>query len=245
MHALCVLLGWLAHPSLLLVRYALLGVMLFFSYLGIYTIVLFYGADWTARENGPLELSQAAFALIGSGLMFAAALKCRIGRTGIWICASLLGYAAARECDQFFEHFLFTDAYKWVAGLPLMSVLGWILWRYRDQIVSDSISMMKHPAAALFTMAGIYLCTFCQMLDRPLLWHSDDVQAASILPIKVLVEESAEFFAYAILAFAGLESYLYARHRAGALSSELAIAEDETDRVTTLPFADQSRSNAA
>ncbi len=245
MHALSALLGWLAHPSYLLVRYALFGVMMFFSYLGIYTLVLLYGADWTARENGPVELSQVTFALMGSGLMFAAGLKCRGGRTGVWICASLLGYAAARECDQLFEHFLFTDAYKWVVGLPLICALGWVLWEHRDQIVSDSILMMKHPAAALFAMAGIYVCTFCQMLDRPLLWHSNDVRTASIFPIKVLIEESAELFAYAILAFAGLESYLYARHRAAVSSNEHTISAGESHRMTTLPFEDQSFSDAA
>lgn len=212
---------------MLLVRFACFGVLLLMGYQLLLLGVEHWGAERMGGENGPIEMGQAILAGLGSLCLFWAAWKNPCGRTGVWISASLLAYAAARECDLLFEMHLFDDAYQWVVGLPLLLVALGVTWRYRRQFFADCTWLIWHPAAIMFGIAGIYLCTVCQMLDRPAMWNRfPGAELVVLTPLKSLIEESCELFAYQLLFFAAIEAVILARRMTAM--NQLALKDQGT-----------------
>lgn len=156
------------------------------------------------RENGPIEIAQVVFALIATLGFAVAAVRSRIGKTGLVVCGGMLAYAAARESDLWFETFLFEDAYKYVVGVPVILVVGGMLIFQRDRVVRETLHLLNQPAATLFIVAGIFLAFVCQTLDRPGMWPSVDHQAKS------MIEETVELFAYMLFAFSSSEAVWFA-----------------------------------
>jgi hypothetical protein len=138
----------------------------------------------------------------------------------------MVGYAAARESDSIFEAVFFDDAYKWLVGLPLFLVAVASLWIDRRRVVADAMWLVRQPAITLFAIGGIYLCTFCQILDRPDMWNSIS-STGEATATKAMVEEFAELFAYAILAFAGIEALALA-HRLDACVMSGSVDAEKT-----------------
>lgn len=183
----------------------------------VFTAIEFRGARQMGVENGPIEQAQVALALIGAAALFLAAWWTSTGRAVLVVCGAVVAYAAARESDWLFESLLFDDAYKWVVGLPLAILVLFAVFIDRRRCISDVMSLIRHPAATLFVIAGIYLCVVCQALDRPGLWVGINDTSDAAVATKAMVEEYAELFAYALLAFAGIEAAIFAhRQRATA-----------------------------
>ena len=171
----------------------------------LYYILLDRGPDSIGQENGLVEQMQAAFATFAAIAFFVAATKSTYGKAGLVLCGSLAGYAAGRECDQLLEAYLFTDAYKYLIGLPLLAIAIVVGWKYRRTAISDSLPLARTPAITMFGIAGVYICAVCQIFDRPEFWAgiADHENAGAT---KALVEEFAEVFGYLLIAFAGLEA---------------------------------------
>ncbi|QDT10411.1 hypothetical protein [Planctomycetes bacterium K23_9] len=187
------------------------------------------GTSFIGAENGPVEMAQVYLALFASACLFYAAYRCRRGRAGLITCAAMVGYAAARESDSIFETLLFDDAYKYLVGLPLFLVAVTALLIDRRRVVREAMWLVRQPAITLFALGGIYLCTFCQVLDRPDMWTSIS-SLEERTQTKAMVEEFAELFAYAILAFAGIEALAMAHRLDSDVESDSrAIARDNDE----------------
>ena len=186
-------------------RIALYAAATLVTYELTYLAIRSRGADYMSQENGPIELTQVALALIATACLFYAAWITTRGRAALVLCGSLVAYAAARESDLWFETYLFDDAYKWVVGAPLALLSVSMLYVERKNVVNDVMQLMSHPAATLFAIAGVFLCFVCQMFDRPDLWI-DLAATADTGATKALIEESTELFAYLLLAFSGIEA---------------------------------------
>lgn len=169
-----------------------------------------YGIEWVAQENGPLEQAQVWLALFASGCLFYSALRMRSGRTVLIVCACLVGYAAARECDTWFETVFFDDAYKYLAGIPLLLIGIRALYLGRHHFIDEAINLARTPAITIFAIAGIYICSICQVLDRPDLWVAVGTGVDGLIT-KSMVEEFSELFGYLMLAFSGIESVAMAQ----------------------------------
>lgn len=191
-------------------RVVIYAVITFALFEWVYWAVGTRGADAIGKENGPVEMAQVVLAVIGAVGLFCAARWTMIGRAGLIVCASVVTYAAARESDAVFEALLFDDAYKWVVGLPLGVLCFSVIYAERRQFMADTMWLMRHPAATLFAIAGVYLCFVCQILDRPNMWTTVG-DAEAVGTAKALVEEFAELFAYLLLAFSGFEAAVLAR----------------------------------
>lgn len=163
------------------------------------------GSGFIGAENGPVEMAQVYLALFTSICMFVAAFRSRRGRAGLITCGAMVGYAAARESDTIFETVFFDDAYKYLVGLPLLVASLTALAIDRRRVVRDALWLVRQPAVAFFALGGIYLCTFCQILDRPDIWRGIS-SPDEAMQTKAMVEEFAELFAYAILGFSGIEA---------------------------------------
>jgi hypothetical protein len=164
-----------------------------------------HGITIAADENGPVEKAQVGFALFTSACLFFAAARIRVGRTLLTICACMVGYAAARECDVWFETVLFEDAYKYLAGLPLLGIALSALFRGRKQIFHEVMTLTRTPTVTIFAFAGVYICCVCQVIERPVLWAAVGTGDEAILT-RAAIEEFAELFGYLLLAFSGVES---------------------------------------
>ncbi len=194
----------------------------------VYLATKQFGAARVGAENGPIEISQVAFAVCGAvGLFLAARISVR-GRAMVLASAAGVTYAAARECDLFFETFVFDDAYKYLVGVPMGLMVARVLWRERRELIGDFLHMMRQPAATLFGVAGMHLCVACQMLDRPLLWSGLE-DTVNVKATQAMVEESMELFAYMLIAFSGIEAYLFANEKSAAAKN--ATAENENSVV--------------
>ncbi len=202
----------------------------------LYAGLLAKGPDFIGAENGPVELAQVYLALLASAGFFYAAYRTRRGRAGLITCAAMVGYAAARESDSIFEAVFFDDAYKWLVGLPLF--LGAIasLWIDRRRVIADAMWLVRQPAVTLFAIGGIYLCTFCQILDRPDMWTSIS-SAGEATTTKAMVEEFAELFAYAILAFSGIEALALAHRLDEVVMSDSLDVDKATSSDQPLKIA--------
>lgn len=200
------------------------------TFQSIYLAATQFGAASVGRENGPIEMSQVAFAACGAVGLFLAARNTMRGRAMILVCAAAVTYAMARECDLLFETLLFDDAYKYLVGLPMGLMVVSVLWRERWELVSDFLYMMRQPAATLFGVAGLHLCVACQMLDRPLLWSGlDGAVEVEIKATQAMIEESMELFAYMLIAFSGVEAYMFANEKSAAAKN--ATTENENQLV--------------
>lgn len=181
-----------------------------------------HGVAAYALENGPIERTQAFMAVFTSLCFFVAAWKMKVGRTGLIFCATMVGYAAARECDMFFEMLLFEDAYKYVVGIPMMLIALTAFWFGRKVVFPESLRLMRTPAATIFAIAGIYICSVCQIIDRPDLWQAiGEGPAAEIT--KAAVEEFCELFGYMLLTIAGIEAIAMAFSKQYRLTEEASI----------------------
>jgi hypothetical protein len=206
---------------------------------GLLTMVVFQfvfsllqdrGCMWLAAENGPLELSQVGCLLIAVAGIAIALRWTPIGRTVLVATGAVALYAAARESDQWFESVFFDDAYKWLVGLPVAIVVIAVAYFDRGKIVNETLQIAQRPGATLFTIGGIYLCFFCQMLDRPLFWPVDVMDLEGISR-KMLIEECSELFAYLLIAFSGFEVMISA-HQDRFAASAAKGAEPISLRVT-------------
>ncbi|MCM2370141.1 hypothetical protein [Aporhodopirellula aestuarii] len=190
-----------------LVSFGIFSVIVYqFTYWGVTS----WGVEAMGRENGLIENTQVVLATVTALCLFYAALIAKIGQAGLVACASMTGYAAAREADTFFEMFFFDDAYKWLVGLPLLLVTLVTIFRLRRTFIKESLWFMQQPAATLFVIGGVFLCGFCQILDRPDMWASAG-RPEQMQPTKELMEELAELFAYLLLAYSGVETIIVAR----------------------------------
>lgn len=181
------------------------GVAAFLLCQAVFVAIREQGIEVAASENGPVEQAQAWMAVFACSCLFFAASRIRNGRTGLVLCACMVGYAAARECDTTFETMFFDDAYKYIAGIPLLTIAASAFWMGRKVVFRESLVLVRTPAITIFAIAGIYICTVCQVLDRPDLWSAlgEGVNAETT---KAAVEEFAELFGYLLLAFSGIES---------------------------------------
>ncbi|QDV46599.1 hypothetical protein Enr13x_65080 [Stieleria neptunia] len=184
------------------------------------------GVEFVGRENGPVELAQVVMALFTSGCLFIAAVQMPVGRTLLVLCGCLVGYAAARECDSWFESVFFDDAYKYLAGAPLLGVAIAALVRGRKQLVGESAALLRTPSMTIFAIAGIYICTLCQAFDVPHLWTAGGV-SPSPETTKAAVEEFAELFGYLLLAFSGVESLAMAFANGSVETGSVEAASNE------------------
>ncbi len=189
--------------------YAFITLLVFES---VYAAIGVYGPEAMGAENGPIEMAQVLLAIIGAVGLFAAACWSPIGRSGWVMCGAVVAYAAARESDLFFETLLFDDAYKWVVGLPMAVLFLAIVIVDRRRLVGDNLMLMRHPAATMFGIAGVFLCFVCQIIDRPEMWAENGTDG-SVAITKALIEEYCELFAYLLIAFSGIESALLGRRR--------------------------------
>lgn len=206
--------------------------------LGLYaiaTLVLFqavfwaiktYGSETLSIENGPIEMAQVVLALVASAGLFYAASRAVVGRAGLVVCGAIVTYAAARESDLLMETLFFDDAYKYLVGIPMMVLCGWIVVRKRRNLIGETMWLLRQPAATLFGIAGIYLCFVCQSFDRPDMWGAI-TNGAQVEATKAMVEEYAELFAYLLLAFSGFEATILVRQmRASESTADLETDED-------------------
>jgi hypothetical protein len=190
--------------------------------LGLYalaTLVIFqavfwaiktYGGESLSIENGPIEMAQVFLALVAATGLFYAACHAVVGRAGLVVCGAIVTYAAARESDLLMETLLFDDAYKYLVGIPMLILCGWIVVKERQNLIGETMWLMRQPAATLFGIAGIYLCFVCQSFDRPDMWGAI-TNGAEVEATKAMVEEYAELFAYLLLAFSGFEASILVR----------------------------------
>ncbi|MEM6471658.1 MAG: hypothetical protein AAF802_19010, partial [Planctomycetota bacterium] len=82
----------------------------------VFAMIQERGLEYAARENGPVEIGQVVLAL-STAILFVVAASCFKKKSAtLAISACLVGYAAARESDQWFEAVFFDDAYKHLVG---------------------------------------------------------------------------------------------------------------------------------
>ena len=203
--------------------------MTFVVFESTYVAIRGYGAERMGAEDGPIEMAQVGLALIAAVGLFCAARWTVIGRAGLVICGALVTYAAARESDRVFETLLFDDAYKWLVGLPMVMLAAVAVFVDRRRLIGDLMWLMRHPAATLFVIAGVYLCSVCQALDRPGLWVGIS-NAGESAATKAMIEEYAELFAYLLLAFSGIEASIFA-YRGRAMDRDAESDSQDFPRI--------------
>ena len=137
-------------------------------------------------------------------------------------------YAAAHESDKWFESVFFEDAYKWLVGLPVAISVLIVAYRDRGTLIDETMRIAQKPAATLFAVGGIYVCFFCQMLDRPHFWTESGLSGNVVLQ-KSMVEESAELFAYMLIAFSGVEAMIAALQDRAAVLRAAAFSAEATE----------------
>jgi len=216
-----------AHPLFFAMRVAFFVFATLVLYWVIHAGIERFGHRAIAAENGPLEIAQVVLALVGAGFLMLAAKVSPIGQSGMGVSALLLCFAAAREMDSLLERWFFEDAYTWMVGIPLASQAVALLWRRRHFLLVDLKWMSQIPSATLFVVAGIFLCSVCQFLDRPGVWGEGAFpldESHPSYPVKLAIEESCELFAYTLLAYAGFDGYLVARRARAAVRRRTAAA---------------------
>ncbi len=212
-------------------RLAAYGLITLVAFEVVYWSLQDRGAAWLSAENGPLELSQVACLLIAVAGITVAIRWAPIGRAALIATGAVTLYAAARESDEWIEAMLFDDAYKSLVGIPaVVSVLVVAYWE-RDKLVEETLCIAQRPGATLFAIGGICLCFVCQMLDRPLFWSESGLQG-SIGIQKSMVEESAELFAYLLIAFSGFEVMISAWQDRAALNRHVEISTNSQAHST-------------
>ncbi|TWU18501.1 hypothetical protein [Allorhodopirellula heiligendammensis] len=194
-------------------------VLLRFLIYGLFAIVMGQIIVWNlnslgvaalASENGVLEWVQVAFLAFASGLSACAFCTSRSGSTIYGLIACVTAYATAKECDTFFEAALFDDAYKYVAGVPLALLAGFLLYRGRMRFVNEISECIGYRWFGIFVTAGILLASLCQLLDSAHFWETFE-QSLTLQDAKRLVEETSELYAYYFMSVAAVESFFQSR----------------------------------
>jgi len=195
-----------------------------------YALLCSGGVAWLAEENGPLELAQVAFLLTAvAGFTWAAVLS-PADRNVLVITGCLTLYAAARESDKWFETMLFDDSYKWLVGYPAAIFILFLLYKHRGRMIEDTLRIAQKPSSTLFAIGGIYLCFFCQIIDRPMYWYASGSTDGGGFQ-KSFVEENAELFAYLLIVFSSVEAVISgyqqraAQQRDNTPAKETSISE--------------------
>jgi hypothetical protein len=236
-------------------RLAIYGLTCLLVFQGVCVLLEARGAAWLSEENGPLELAQVVCLLFAAAAIAVAVRWSPAGKAVLLATSAAALYAAARESDLWFETvffedayktivgLFFEDAYKTIVGLPLALLVMHVIWTERHRLVSDALWISRKPGATLFTMGGMYLCCFCQILDRELFWPTGDLQGALGYQ-KALVEESAELFAYLLIAFAGIEAMVAAaQDRLAWQTSDRSTLDANAGLVSRPVAANGSESN--
>lgn len=243
--------GWFSLLTSYPARLVVYGLITMGVYQLVFTLIQSRGVAWIASENGPLETAQVVCLLIAATGIALAAWWTPIGRAALVGTGAVTVYAAARESDQWFETFFFDDAYKWLVGLPMAILVVTFVFRERRQLLQETLAMSKKPGATLFTIGGIYLCFYCQMLDRPNFWQElgsgiglsgIGLSGTGAGLQKVLVEECAELFAYLLIMFSGFEAMISARYDRATLEQQRSMADEE---VVSLPLQRQDKRRMA
>jgi len=187
-----------------------------------------YSIGFIAAENGPVEQVQVLLAVFACAAFFYAASRLPVGRTGLILCACMVGYAAARESDAWFDRVFFEDAYKYLVGVPLLAIGLAASYAGRHVVVGESLALVRTPAVTIFAIGGIYICSVCQVFDRPGFWAALH-GAEGAEQIKAGVEEFSEFFGYLLLGFSGVEAIVMSiRPRVReAFAAKASAAESE------------------
>lgn len=215
-------------------RLGIYGVLTFALFQGVFVGVDQWGAAWMGSEDGPIELSQLALAVMASVLFFWAAYRSPTAKAALVVCGSVVGYAAARESDRWFEQWLFDDAYKWLVGLPLALLVAATIVRHRRTFLSETFRLSHHPSATVFMLAGIFLGGVCQPLDRPGIWSSVS-DSKQLQTTKAMIEEYAELFAYLLFFISAAEVLLYVYQLAA--QSRCDEVDDAGEPPESLPLA--------
>ncbi|MDG2013806.1 MAG: hypothetical protein P8J33_09890, partial [Pirellulaceae bacterium] len=137
------------------------GVICFVVGQVLYELLVAQGVGFIAQENGLVEWLQAIFAIFAAVAFFIAAKRSDYGKAGLVLCGALIGYAAARECEQILESIFFSGAHKFLIGLPLLVIALAAAWKYRETVLTDSLRLVRTPAIVMFAVAGVYLCAVC------------------------------------------------------------------------------------
>ena len=203
-------------------RMAGYGLITMLAFQFVYASIQSHGVAWLAAENGPLELSQVALLLMASAGITVAACWMPVGRSGLLAAAAVTLYAAARESDDWIEAAFFDDAYKWLVGLPAAAAVGVVAYRERGKLIEETLRITQKPSVTLLIIGGIYLCFFCQMMDRPLFWSGSGLEG-NLGFQKTTVEESAELFAYLLIAFSSVEAVISAARDRTATKSQSGV----------------------
>lgn len=198
-------------------RLAGYGIVTAMMFEAVYALRQSHGPAWLAAENGPIEIAQVLLLLFSAAGIALALRWTPFGRAVLVATGGVAIYAAARESDQWFESLFFDDAYKWLVGVPVAILILAVAALERRKLIAETLRMSVRPGSTLFTMAGIFLCFFCQILDRPLWWDANELDAAAGAQ-KMLIEESAELFAYLLIAFSGIEAAVFAWQDRAALT---------------------------
>jgi hypothetical protein len=206
-------------------RLGLYGLIVMVAFQILYAFLQERGASWLAEENGPIELAQVACLLFAVAGLAIAARWTPIGRAALVGTAALLVYAAARESDDWIQAMFFEDAYRTLVGLPAAACALLVAYSERDKLLRETMLIAHKPGATLFAIGGIYLCVFCQMLDRPKFWEESGLLGSDGYR-KSMVEESAELFAYLLIAFSALEAMISAWQDRAALQHDVSGATD-------------------
>ena len=213
-------------------RMAVYGGIVLLVFQGIYLLLQRFEAAWLVAENGPLELAQVACLVLAAPVIALAAKWTPVGRAVLVAAAAATIYAAARESDQWFESIFFEDAYKVLVGLPAALLVMIAAYRDRERIIVETMHIARYPGATMFTIAGIYLCFFCQMFDRPLFWI-DSGSDAGVGVQKPLVEECSELFAYLLIAFSSVEAAISAFEDRAKLSRAKQVTNSDAPRSSS------------
>ena len=232
--------SWVQLITSYLARLCIYGLIVLVSFQVLYVVLQNHGVRWLSAENGPLELAQVACLLFAVAAIAIAVRWTPIGRAALVGTAALLVYAAARESDQWIEAMFFEDAYQTLVGIPAAACALLVAYSERDKLLKETMLIAHKPGATLFVIGGIYLCFFCQMLDRPKFWEENGLLGSDGYR-KSLVEESAELFAYLLIAFSGLEAMISAWQDRAALQRDISGTAN-TDEMPSkqLPAADRA-----
>jgi hypothetical protein len=213
------------------VRLVVYGLITMAVFEALYALLQSRGAVVVASESGPIERIQVVCLLLGAVGIGVAVWWTPIGRAVLVATGATAVYAAARESDSWFEANFFNDAYKWLIGAPLAMIVVSVAYRERSKLIDETLRMSVRPGSTLFTIAGIYLCFFCQLLDRPGFWSEAGI-SVGVNSQKLLVEESAELFAYLLIAYSGCEALIAARHDRRLMSDRSSTARSSTSLNT-------------
>jgi hypothetical protein len=159
---------------------------------------------WLMRDDGPVEMTQLAAALLTAILFFLLSRRSPRSADLLRFFSALSLIACARELDNFSLEMGSRPAYIFVAMLPL----GWALatlWQARRTIFGQLVAFSRTSAFALLLAGFLIVVVFAQILGQKALWMT--VLPIDIYrPVKELVEESCELLGYLLMLFGAAEA---------------------------------------